>query len=311
MRARRPLRRARRHRTHRRARRRAPDRRRHRRVDRPVPRVGRGVPAHPEGDGVGVGAGALVDRRPASVGGSTRSSSSTVSPPLPRPRSPARPSIVPLAVPALGADQVVAVRTLCGPGGAVRAVLAPAGYGKTAMAHVAAGCAAADGRVVVAVATTAKAVAELDAAGLPARTIAAFRLDLQQRAPAAGTVVILDEISQTSTRDAHTRSRRGRRLPGQSAVDPRRSAPGACGEGRWYRRRDRRPCSIRGRPGRRADGQPTPTRPDRPTRARHPAPWRPAHLAAGATRPRLGTHRRNTRGDTRGDGRCRRRRRRS
>ena len=109
-----------------------------------------------------------------------------------------------LAVAGLGTDQVAAVRTLCGRGGAVRAVLAPAGYGKTAMAHVAAACAAADGRSVVAVATTSKAVAELDAAGLGARTIAAFRLDLQQNALPAGTVVILDEISQTSTRDAHT-----------------------------------------------------------------------------------------------------------
>ena len=108
------------------------------------------------------------------------------------------------AVGFLGADQAAAVRTLCGPGGSVRAVLAPAGYGKTAMAYVAAGCAAADGRPVLAVATTAKAVAELDAAGLAAQTIASFRLDLVQRPLPAGTVVILDEISQTSTRDAHT-----------------------------------------------------------------------------------------------------------
>ncbi len=104
----------------------------------------------------------------------------------------------------LGADQAVAVRTLCGTGGAVRAVLAPAGYGKTAMAHVAAGCAAAGGRAVLAVATTAKAVAELDAAGLAAQTIAAFRIDVDQQPLPAGTVVIVDEISQTSTRDAHT-----------------------------------------------------------------------------------------------------------
>jgi hypothetical protein len=72
------------------------------------------------------------------------------------------------------------------------------------MAHVAGGCAAADGRTVVAVATTAKAVAELDAAGLPACTIAAFRNDHRQRGLTAGTVVILDEVSQTSTRDAHS-----------------------------------------------------------------------------------------------------------
>ena len=86
----------------------------------------------------------------------------------------------------------------------MRAVLAPAGYGKTAMAHAAAGTATDDGRPVLAVATTAKAVAELGAAGLPARTIAQFRIDLTNRLLPAGMVVILDEISQTSTRDAHT-----------------------------------------------------------------------------------------------------------
>jgi conjugative relaxase-like TrwC/TraI family protein len=103
----------------------------------------------------------------------------------------------------LGADQRRAVSTLCGEGGSVRAVLAPAGYGKTAMAYVAARCALADGRPVFAVATTAKAVAELDAAGLPARTIARFRYELGERPLEPGTIVIVDEISQTSTRDAH------------------------------------------------------------------------------------------------------------
>ncbi len=114
----------------------------------------------------------------------------------------------------LGDDQANAVRVLCGPGGSVRAVLAPAGYGKTAMAHTAAGCAADDGRPVLAVATTAKAVAELDAAGLPASTIAAFRLDITDDALPAGTIVVLDEISQTSTRDAHTVLAALERCPG-------------------------------------------------------------------------------------------------
>ena len=108
------------------------------------------------------------------------------------------------AVGFLGADQRQAVSTLCGPGGSVRTVLAPAGYGKTAMAHVAAGCATTDGRPVIAVATTAKAVAELEAAGLSARTIARFRYDLCDGPLPAGAVVILDEISQTSTLDAHS-----------------------------------------------------------------------------------------------------------
>jgi hypothetical protein len=38
----------------------------------------------------------------------------------------------------LGQDQVQAVRVLTGVGGSLRVVLAPAGYGKTAMAHAAA-----------------------------------------------------------------------------------------------------------------------------------------------------------------------------
>ena len=104
----------------------------------------------------------------------------------------------------LGADQCQAVCTLCGPGGSVRTVLAPAGYGKTAMAHVSAGCATTDGRPVIAVATTAKAVAELEAAGLSARTIARLRYDLCDGRLPTGAVVILDEISQTSTLDAHS-----------------------------------------------------------------------------------------------------------
>ena len=82
------------------------------------------------------------------------------------------------AAPGLGEDQAAAVKVLAGEGGGLRAVLAPAGYGKTTMLHAAAQAAAADGRPVVAVATTAKAVAELAGAGLDARTIARLRLDL-------------------------------------------------------------------------------------------------------------------------------------
>ena len=56
--------------------------------------------------------------------------------------------------PCLGGDQIEAVRVLAGEGGSLRAVLAPAGYGKTMMLHTAANAAAAEGRPVVAVATT-------------------------------------------------------------------------------------------------------------------------------------------------------------
>ena len=101
--------------------------------------------------------------------------------------------------PDLGRDQVAAVMVLSDKGAAMRCVLAPAGYGKTTMLHAAAQAATADGRPVVAVATTAKAVAELAGAGLDARTIARLRVELSNGPLAAGTVVVLDEISQTPT----------------------------------------------------------------------------------------------------------------
>jgi hypothetical protein len=132
----------------------------------------------------------------------------------------------------LGDDQVEAVRLLVGEGGALRSMLAPAGYGKTAMAHAAATAAGMDGRPVVAVATTAKAVAELAEAGLAARTIAQFRLDLAGGGLAPGTVVVLDEISQTPTRDAHSALAAVAGCPdGMLWVlgDPRQSQPVAAG----------------------------------------------------------------------------------
>jgi hypothetical protein len=104
----------------------------------------------------------------------------------------------------LGPDQIDAVRVLTGEGGSLRTVLSPAGHGKTAMAHAAAAAAGLDGRRVVAVATTAKAVAELAEAGLAGRTIAQLRIDLEHGPLAPGTVVIIDEISQSPTRDVRT-----------------------------------------------------------------------------------------------------------
>ena len=76
----------------------------------------------------------------------------------------------------------------------------PAGFGKTATLHAAASAAAAGGHPVVALAATNKAVAELHGVGLEASTIARFALD---GCPLpVGAVVIIDEISQVSTRDA-------------------------------------------------------------------------------------------------------------
>ena len=134
--------------------------------------------------------------------------------------------------PGLGEDQVAAVRVLAADGGSLRAVLAPAGYGKTTMLHAAARAAAADGRPVVAVATTAKAVAELSGAGLDARTIARLRVDLANGPLAVGSIVVLDEISQTPTHEVEAVLAAVDACPGGSLWvlgDPRQSQPVGAG----------------------------------------------------------------------------------
>ena len=136
------------------------------------------------------------------------------------------------AAPGLGEDQVAAVRVLAGEGGSLRAVLSPAGYGKTTMLHTAAQAAGADGRLVVAVATTAKAVAELAGAGLDAKTIARLRIDLTDGPLAAGTVMVLDEISQTPTAEVEAVLAAVDACPGGSIWvlgDPRQSQPVGAG----------------------------------------------------------------------------------
>ena len=136
------------------------------------------------------------------------------------------------ASPGLGEDQTAAVRVLAGEGGSLRAVLAPAGYGKTTMLHAAARAASFDGRPVVAVATTAKAVAELSGAGLDARTIARLRIDLSDGPLTAGTVVVLDEISQTPTAEVEVVLAAVDACPGGSIWvlgDPRQSQPVGAG----------------------------------------------------------------------------------
>ncbi len=134
--------------------------------------------------------------------------------------------------PGLGEDQVAAVRTLSGVGGSLRAVLSPAGFGKTTMLHTAARAAALDGRPVVAVATTAKAVAELAGAGLDARTIARMRIELRDRPLVPGTVMVLDEVSQTPTREAAAVLAAVRACPSGTLWvlgDPRQSQPVGAG----------------------------------------------------------------------------------
>ncbi|MBW3575718.1 MAG: relaxase domain-containing protein [Actinobacteria bacterium] len=102
----------------------------------------------------------------------------------------------------LGSDQAEAVRALCGPGPALRALLAPAGFGKTTAVHAAASACTAAGRPVLGVATTNQAVAGLRSVGLEAMTLARLRIELDARPLAPGTVVVLDEVSQVATRDA-------------------------------------------------------------------------------------------------------------
>ncbi len=100
----------------------------------------------------------------------------------------------------LGEDQAEAVRVLAGPGPAVRALVAPAGHGKTTAVRAAAEVVRAADRPVVALATTNQAVGELRRAGLEAATVARFALDGCQLE--ADTVVILDELSQLPTVEA-------------------------------------------------------------------------------------------------------------
>ena len=189
--------------------------------------------------------------------------------------------------PGLGEDQAAAVRVLAGEGGGLRAVLAPAGYGKTTMLHAAARAAAGDGRPVVAVATTAKAVAELAGAGLDARTIARLRIDLTERAAGAGTVVVLDEISQTPTHEVEAVLAAVDACPGGIDMGAGRPSPVPAGRRRRGGRPHRDGSADAGpNPVGPPDGQPPPGRPRRPRGARPAPPRRPGRdpSSCGASR---------------------------
>ena len=100
----------------------------------------------------------------------------------------------------LGADQVAAVRGLGGPGAALRALISPAGYGKTTTLAAAVAAASGSGRSVLALSTTNQAVDQLRQVGIPASTVARFAID--RVVLEAGSVVIVDEFSQLPTREA-------------------------------------------------------------------------------------------------------------
>ena len=100
----------------------------------------------------------------------------------------------------LGDDQAAAVGLLAEPGAGVRALIAPAGYGKTTTLATAVDAARRAGRPVLAVSTTNQAVGQLRQVGIPATTVARFALDHAELPP--GCVVIVDEFSQLTNRDA-------------------------------------------------------------------------------------------------------------
>jgi conjugative relaxase-like TrwC/TraI family protein len=100
----------------------------------------------------------------------------------------------------LGPDQATAARTLCSAGQALCSMISPAGFGKTTTVHAAVVAAAQAGLPVVGLAATNQAAGELRHAGIPAMTIARFNLDGARLT--AGTVVVLDEVSQVATADA-------------------------------------------------------------------------------------------------------------
>jgi conjugative relaxase-like TrwC/TraI family protein len=100
----------------------------------------------------------------------------------------------------LGADQRAAVEVLCGPGVALRALISPAGYGKTTTLAAATDAVGRAGRPVIALSTTNQAVDQLRRVGISAMTVARFALETRLLKP--GTVVVVDEFSQLSTRDA-------------------------------------------------------------------------------------------------------------
>jgi conjugative relaxase-like TrwC/TraI family protein len=132
--------------------------------------------------------------------------------------------------PHLGGDQAEAVRRLCAAGPAIRALISPAGYGKTTTLSAATEAARKAGRPILALSTTNQAVDQLRQAGIEAMTVARFARSGAQLA--SGSVVVVDEFSQLPTREAHTVLDAARACP-DSLVwmvgDPLQAQPVAAG----------------------------------------------------------------------------------
>lgn len=129
----------------------------------------------------------------------------------------------------LGDDQAGAVRTLCGPGRALRTLIAPAGHGKTTTLATAAGAFRASGLPVLAMSSTNQAVGELRLAGLEAMTVARFA---REPLLAPGTLVICDEFSQLPTGGADIVLGAVSSCPGAQIIfvgDPQQAQPVGAG----------------------------------------------------------------------------------
>jgi conjugative relaxase-like TrwC/TraI family protein len=123
-------------------------------------------------------------------------------------------------------DQAAAVRTLTASGAGLRALIAPAGYGKTTTLATAVDATRRSGRPILAVSTTNQAVSQLRQVGIPAMTVARFALEHADLP--AGCVVIVDEFSQLSTRDAEVVLAAAAACPGGQAWmvgDPLQAQP--------------------------------------------------------------------------------------
>jgi conjugative relaxase-like TrwC/TraI family protein len=139
------------------------------------------------------------------------------------------------SAPGLGNDQVAAVDTICAAGPALRALISPAGHGKTTTMAAAVDAARRAGRPVLAVSTTNQAVDQLRQVRIPAMTVARFALGGAELQP--GTVVVVDEFSQLPTREADTVLAAAASCPGAMVWlvgDPLQAQPvGAGGLAHW------------------------------------------------------------------------------